>query len=167
MGNCSRARGNQAHLFLAVTNGPIARARADYVNLLEQCALVPVQADLCDLARAVKVHHVDLFDVSQCCEDVHTTLYHWKRHSPACNKIVVQARQVGTAAVLKVDGCLNIQTQAAAALNGAHYFLALLLELLFLDRQVPEDCCRILDAGEGSNVMKRSIVSQRACGRVG
>lgn len=51
-------------LVLAVANWPVARARADYVNLLEEGALVPVQADLRDLSCRVEVHDMDLCAVS-------------------------------------------------------------------------------------------------------
>jgi hypothetical protein len=51
---------HESNLILAIANGPVAAARADDIDVLEEGALVPVETNLTDLALGVEVDNVDL-----------------------------------------------------------------------------------------------------------
>lgn len=89
-------------------------------------------------------------------------LYHRECHSPVCDEIVIQTRQVSTAAILELNRRLYINTQGAAALYGAQNLLFLLLQQLLLNRQVLDDGCRVLQGGESCDVVKCGILSESA-----
>jgi hypothetical protein len=51
---------NQTDLIFSIHNGPVLRASANDIDLLEERRLVPVEADLLDLLVLIEVHNVDL-----------------------------------------------------------------------------------------------------------
>lgn len=95
----------------------------------------------------------------------HVAPYHRKRNGAVRDKVVIQARQIGATAVDKLQGSLDIDAEAIAALNGAEDLLALLLQELALSRQVFEDGSGLGDRGSRGNVVDGGARSQlRACG---
>jgi len=94
-------------------------------------------------------------------------LYHGEGHGPVRHKVVVQAWQVGAAAVLELDGRVYVDAERMRARNGVEHLLALLLQQLLLDRQVLDDGRRVVYAGEGRDVVERGIGSQCARRRIG
>jgi len=87
--------------------------------------------------------------------------YHRERHSSVGDEIVIETWQVCAAAVHELDGRLNVDTQAIAALNRVEHFLLGLLQELLLNRQVLDDGGRVVDAGRGGDIVERGIVRQR------
>lgn len=51
---------HETNLILAIANRPVAAARANDIDVLEEGALVPVDTDMADLALGVEVDNVDL-----------------------------------------------------------------------------------------------------------
>jgi hypothetical protein len=91
----------------------------------------------------------------------HDGAYHGKRYGAVGDKVVVEAWQIGTAAVLELDCRVYIDAERMAALNGVEHLLALLLQQFLLRSQVLDYGHRVLDASQGSDVVQRCIAGER------
>ena len=89
--------------------------------------------------------------------------YHWERNRPVGHEVVVQAGQVGAATSDKLNGDLEVGAQLPlAVLDGGEHLLVLLLQQLLLHGQVLDYGGRILDGGEGGDVVQRRVVGERS-----
>lgn len=97
----------------------------------------------------------------------HHVTYHGKGDSAVGHEVVVKAWQVGTTAVLEFNGCVDVDAERMAAFNMVQDLLALLLQQLLLRSHVLDDGRRILDGGQGGDVVQRRGARQCARRRIG
>lgn len=107
-----------------------------------------------DLAsRAVSLSHMT------CRAQRIKSTYNWECDGAVCEEVVVNGREVRSAANNKLECGLDLDEQRTISLDGINDLLLLLLDLVALCVQVLDDLSWAIEGGEGGDVVERRLLS--------
>jgi hypothetical protein len=139
--SCTDAALDCLHQLLALPDRPVAACTSNGLDLLEKCALVPVEPHLGNLAIRVEVDNVDKREGDDALVDY----------------VLVHAREKCAASIVELQGDLGLKTDAIVAFESEQDLLVLLDDLLLLNLKVLDDSSGLMDSCGGCNVVDGSV----------